>query len=148
MVRAMASRPLNPSERLDWLRLIRTENVGPVTFYQLLSRFGSAGAALEALPGLATRGGRRVLLAPYPRSFAERELAVAEKAGIALIAWGEPDYPESWLTNWSGNANCLPRWWSRSCSSWSSPAGWNATPATRCRSCDAARTSPLPQHRQ
>src|SRR5262249_13587066 len=86
MVRAMASRPLNPSERLDWLRLIRTENVGPVTFYQLLSRFGSAGAALEALPGLATRGGRRVPLTPYPRSFAERELAVAEKAGIALIA--------------------------------------------------------------
>jgi DNA processing protein len=95
MVRAMASRPLNPSERLDWLRLIRTENVGPVTFYQLLSRFGSAGAALEALPGLATRGGRHVPLAPYPKSFAERELAVAEKAGIALIAWGEPDYPEA-----------------------------------------------------
>src|SRR5437764_10025920 len=86
-------RRLNPSERLNWLRLIRTENVGPVTFYQLLRRFGSAAAALEALPGLAARGGRGVGLALFPRAAAERELASLDEPGATLIAWGEPDYP-------------------------------------------------------
>src|SRR5882724_12060750 len=89
----MASRKLNPSELLDWLRLIRSENVGPVTFYQLLRRFGSAEAALEALPGLANRGGRRAPLALFPRGAAERELAGLAQAGATLLAWGEPDYP-------------------------------------------------------
>jgi len=89
----MAPRELNPSERLDWLRLIRTENVGPVTFYQLLHRFGSAGAALEALPSLAHRGGRQPRLAVFPRVAAERELADLDKSGATILAWGEPDYP-------------------------------------------------------
>ena len=89
----MAPRQLNPAERLDWLRLIRTENVGPVTFYQLLHRFGSAGAALEALPSLANRGGRRARLALFPRAAAERELADLDKAGATILAWGEPAYP-------------------------------------------------------
>ncbi len=64
------ARTLNPAERLDWLRLIRSENVGPVTFYQLLARFGSAEAALAALPEVARRGGRarryRSFRAPPP----------------------------------------------------------------------------------
>jgi DNA processing protein len=94
----MASRNLNPAERLDWLRLIRTENVGPVTFYQLLRRFGSAGAALEALPSLATRGGRRASLKICPRGAAERELAALDKEHVALVAWGEPDYPPALAT--------------------------------------------------
>ncbi len=94
----MTSRNLNPAERLDWLRLIRTENVGPVTFYQLLRRFGSAGAALEALPRLATRGGRQATLTICPRGAAERELADLDKAGVALVAWGEPDYPAALAT--------------------------------------------------
>jgi DNA processing protein len=85
-------RPLNPSERIDWLRLIRTEQVGPVTFYQLLQRFGSAAAALDALPELARRGGRKGL-AICSRAEAEREIAAVEKAGATLVAWGEPDYP-------------------------------------------------------
>jgi DNA processing protein len=89
----MAPRQLNPAERLDWLRLIRTENVGPVTFYQLLHRFGSAGAALDALPSLANRGGRQARLALFPRTAAERELAELDKVGAAILAWGEPDYP-------------------------------------------------------
>jgi DNA processing protein len=89
----MAPRQLNPAERLDWLRLIRTENVGPVTFYQLLHRFGSAGAALEALPSLANRGGRHARLALFPRAAAEREIAALDKAGATILAWGEPHYP-------------------------------------------------------
>jgi DNA processing protein len=89
----MAPRQLNPAERLDWLRLIRSENVGPVTFYQLLRRFGSATAALEALPRLAGHGGRRAPLALFSRQAAERELAALNRAGAALVAWGEPGYP-------------------------------------------------------
>ncbi|HEV2676819.1 MAG TPA: DNA-processing protein DprA [Aliidongia sp.] len=83
---------LNPQERLDWLRLIRSENVGPVTFHQLLQRHGSAAAALAALPELARRGGRRNFMI-FSREQAERELAAIHKLGAQLIAWGEPDYP-------------------------------------------------------
>src|SRR3546814_3707934 len=54
------TKPLGDGERLDWLRLIRSENVGPVVFRQLLERYGSPARALEALPELARRaGGRR-----------------------------------------------------------------------------------------
>jgi DNA processing protein len=86
-------RPLSPAEKLDWLRLIRSENVGAVTFYHLLRRFGSAAAALEALAGLARSGGRSKPLAPYPKTRAEDELARLAAAGAELLAWGEPDYP-------------------------------------------------------
>src|ERR1700751_5324852 len=87
------ARTLNPSERLDWLRLIRSENVGPVTFYELLGRFGSAAAALEALPEMARRSGRQRPLALCPRSAAEREAAALARVGARLLAWGEPLYP-------------------------------------------------------
>src|SRR5215469_9762503 len=90
---SQAPRMLNPSERLDWLRLIRSENVGPITFYQLLQRFGSAEAALAALPEIARRGGRAKALAIATRASAERELQALGAAGARLIAWGEPDYP-------------------------------------------------------
>ena len=86
-------RSLNPSEKLDWLRLIRSENVGPITFYQLLARFGSAAAALDALPEMARRAGRGRPLSLVGRPAAEREMAALERAGAALVAWGEPDYP-------------------------------------------------------
>src|SRR5260370_42639771 len=89
----MAPRQLNPSERLDWLRLIRTENVGPVTFYQLLHRFGSAGAALEALPRLANRGGRQARLAFFPPAPAGRELAPLPKGRPTVPPRGAPPYP-------------------------------------------------------
>jgi DNA processing protein len=52
-------RPLSDSERLDWLRLTRSENVGPITFMALLERYGSAARALDALPELARSGGRK-----------------------------------------------------------------------------------------
>ena len=50
---------LTEAERRDWLRLIRSENVGPITFHRLLERYGSAARALDALPELAARGGVR-----------------------------------------------------------------------------------------
>ena len=88
-----ACRTLGQDERLDWLRLIRTENVGPVTFRQLLRRFGSAAAAIAALPELARRGGLGRAIAVPSRAQAEQELAATIAAGARLLAAAEPDYP-------------------------------------------------------
>jgi DNA processing protein len=86
-------RQLSAAERLDWLRLIRSENVGPITFFQLLQRFGSAAAAIEALPRLARRGGLGRTLAICPKSEAEREIETLAARSAKLLFWGEPDYP-------------------------------------------------------
>ena len=43
---------LSEAERFARVRLARTDKVGPVTFRQLLDRFGSAERAVEALPDL------------------------------------------------------------------------------------------------
>jgi DNA processing protein len=89
----MAARSFAKQERLDWLRLIRSENVGPITFYQLLARFGTAQAALEALPELAKRGGRERPIRIPSRAAAERELAALEAVGGRLLCRDEPGYP-------------------------------------------------------
>lgn len=84
---------LSDEQRLDWLRLIRSDNIGPRTFRELVNHFGGAGAALDALPGLARRGGAsgaRIC----SREDAERELRAAHAQGIELIGLGEPDYPQ------------------------------------------------------
>lgn len=87
------SRPLDSIEKLDWLRLIRSENVGPITFNQLLGRFGDASAALEALPELARRGGLRRSIRICAKSAAEKEVAALHKLGGQMIASCEPGYP-------------------------------------------------------
>jgi DNA processing protein len=80
------------AQRLDWLRLIRSEGIGPTTFKGLLNRFGGAGAALEALPELAQRKtGRRIRICTA--ADAEREMDACRRMGVRLIARGEPDYP-------------------------------------------------------
>ena len=84
--------PLSTQERLAWLRLIRSENVGPVTFRQLLNRYGTASAALDALPALAQRGGRRRIRV-CPRAEAEREVETLDRLGAELLAMVEPGYP-------------------------------------------------------
>ncbi|MEE8535663.1 MAG: DNA-processing protein DprA [Kiloniellales bacterium] len=83
------------AEKLAWLRLGRTENVGPITFFQLLQHYGSAEAALAALPELAARGGRRRRLKVMGRAAAEAELEAYERLGARLIAWTEPEYPDA-----------------------------------------------------
>jgi DNA processing protein len=85
----LAARELDPQERLDWLRLARTETVGPVTFYALLRRFGSAYAALDALPRLSRP------VTAMSRRDAEVELAALDRLGGILVCWGEPDYPQT-----------------------------------------------------
>ncbi len=83
---------LSAAQRLAWLRLIRSENVGPSTFRDLINHYGSAEKALEALPGLSRRGGKNALRI-CPLEDAEAELAAHEQSGARLVALGEPDYP-------------------------------------------------------
>lgn len=89
------TRELTPAQRIAWLRLIRTENVGPVTFRQLLNRFGSAEAALEALPDISAKAGRPMQAISPVR--AEDEIAGLDRYGARLVAQGEPGYPEHLL---------------------------------------------------
>jgi DNA processing protein len=84
---------LNDRQRLNWLRLIRTPNVGPASFRDLINRFGSAEAALEALPELALAGGAGRIARTPSTEEAEAELAAAARSGARFIGIGEPDYP-------------------------------------------------------
>ena len=84
---------LSDRQRLHWLRLIRTENVGPVSFRGLINRFGSAEAALAALPELALAGGAARLSRIPSEAEAEREMEAARRFGARFVAVGEPDYP-------------------------------------------------------
>jgi len=83
---------LTEAERLAWLRLIRSENIGPVTFADLLAHCGTAGKALDFLPELSRRGGsKRYRLCSAEA--AEAELAAHRRAGARLVALGDDDYP-------------------------------------------------------
>jgi DNA processing protein len=84
---------LGDSERLACLRLIRTENVGPVAFRELVNLCGGAEHALKALPDLSRRGGRRQPVRIYPRDKAEAELAAARAIGARPLFTIEPGYP-------------------------------------------------------
>ncbi len=86
-------RALSRQETVDWLRLIRSENVGPVTFHALLRRYGTPMAALDALPELAARGGRKKPIKICPRSLAEKELQQLDKLGGHALACGHAGYP-------------------------------------------------------
>lgn len=80
------------SELIDCLQLIRSENVGPVTYRRLIERYGSAAAALKAIPELAKKGGGR---APKiaDRAACEKEFAAINKQSVELLALGTPSYP-------------------------------------------------------
>jgi DNA processing protein len=84
---------MHENERRAWLRLARTENVGPVTFRNLIARFGNASAALDALPRLASRGGGKNFVLT-DESDAAREMEALAKLGGRLIAACESDYPQ------------------------------------------------------
>ncbi len=84
---------LGGAEQLACLRLIRSENVGPVTFRQLINTFGGAAKALEALPELSRRGGGRRAIRICPKGDAEDELARAKKIGAEPVFTIEPGYP-------------------------------------------------------
>jgi DNA processing protein len=79
-------------ELVDRLRLVRTTGIGPVTFRQLIRRFGSAAAALNAVPDLARRGGGKPPRL-WDRAEAEREIRRVEKLGARYLTLGQGLYP-------------------------------------------------------
>jgi DNA processing protein len=81
-----------PPDQLARLRLIRSENVGPITYFQLIARFGSAERALSAIPDLAARGGGR---APRiaSRAQVEREMEAVTRFGAEYLFLGSAEYP-------------------------------------------------------
>ena len=84
---------LTDEQRLDWLRLIRSDNIGPRTFRDLVNHYGGARAALKALPALARRGGAARPGRICTEEEAAAELKAARARGIDVLALGEPDYP-------------------------------------------------------
>jgi DNA processing protein len=84
---------LSDAQRIEWLRLIRSDNVGPRTFRSLINHFGSARAALERLPELARRGGAARPSRICSEDDARREIAASARIGVTLAAPGEAGYP-------------------------------------------------------
>ena len=84
---------LTDEQRIDRLRLIRSDRVGPHTFRSLINHFGSARTALERLPDLARRGGAARPGRICSEEDARAELALGERHGVSLIAPGEAGYP-------------------------------------------------------
>ena len=82
---------LTQEEAFARIRLLRSPNVGPVSYAQLLRRFGDAQRAIEALPNLASRGGRAYR--PAPSEAIEREVTEARRAGARYLFHDSPDYP-------------------------------------------------------
>lgn len=89
----MSGGPLSDEERLNWLILSRSENVGPTTFKSLIKRFHTASAALQALPDLTRKGGLRRPPRIWSRDLAERAMAKADEMGARFLCSIEPDYP-------------------------------------------------------
>lgn len=92
MLTAQIAPPSSESDAVDWLQLIRSNRVGPTTFRRLLSDFGTAARALDALPGIAASAGAREYQI-CPRDIVEREYEDGKAAGARLIALGSPIYP-------------------------------------------------------
>ncbi|MBJ7443141.1 MAG: DNA-protecting protein DprA [Sphingobium sp.] len=82
---------MSEQERFDRLRLIRSPRIGPVSYRQLLARFGTAGAALRAIPDLAARGGGMASVADA--GAVEREIAASRALGARYLLMGDADYP-------------------------------------------------------
>lgn len=83
---------LSQPEAFARIRLLRSPNIGPVSYRQLLARFGSAGAALDALPDLASRG--RSPYRPASAESIEREVLAVRQAGARYLFHDQPDYPQ------------------------------------------------------
>jgi len=86
---------LTHRQRLAWLRLIRSDNVGPQTFKDLINHFGSAERAIEMLPELSARGGGLKPVRIPTISEVEAEFERASRFGARFVGIGEPDYPDA-----------------------------------------------------
>jgi len=89
----MPTRPLPEQQKRDWLRLIRSANLGPITFHHILRYYGSAAEAIARLPEMNARaGGKRKIELAAEKAVAA-ELKALKACGAQLLAWGEPGYP-------------------------------------------------------
>lgn len=103
-------------QRLQWLRLLRSENVGAISFWSLMKAYGSAQRALEALPALAERGSKRGIRIARLEDV-ERELTEATRSGARYICAFEPEYPSLLrhmdgappIISVRGNLDCLQK---------------------------------------
>jgi len=84
--------------QLAYLRLARTEHIGPVTFQRLMGVYGDPEKALAALPELSQRGGRKKPLRAFAMIKAKAEYAETEKLGGSYLFWGETGYPAALQT--------------------------------------------------
>ncbi|MDF1719961.1 MAG: DNA-processing protein DprA [Minwuia sp.] len=85
---------LSEAERRARVRLIRSENIGPATFHGLLARYGSAVAALDALPEIAARAGKRKLRIAAAGTV-DTEWRALQRLGGRFLIFGDPDFPAS-----------------------------------------------------
>jgi hypothetical protein len=141
---------LNDRQRLSWLRLLRSENVGPATFRALVNQFGGAEAALAALPALSRRGGRASIRV-FTEAEAEAEVEAADRAGAHLVAMGETGYsPGIDPCRCAARHFFMPRAGSSSrrvpSSPWSAPATVRPWAEIHTPACHRARTRRL-RHR-
>ncbi len=83
--------PLSDAEKRAWLRLIRSQNIGPITFYKLIQRYGAASKALEMLPELSHKQKKDTYICSH--GDAEREMERISRFGAQLLFAGEEDYP-------------------------------------------------------
>ncbi len=84
---------LSEKQRIAWLRLIRSDNVGPVTFRELINHFGTAENALAMIPDLSRRGGSTRPIRICSENDALKELELAARIGVQFVGIGEPEYP-------------------------------------------------------
>jgi DNA processing protein len=86
---------LSLDAQLSYLRLARTQKIGPVTFQRLMRLYGDGAKALDALPELSSRGGRKRPLKAYPLAKAKQEYSDTQKLGGHYLIWGTPEYPSA-----------------------------------------------------
>ncbi|MGE6786041.1 DNA-processing protein DprA [Ensifer adhaerens] len=84
---------LTERQKISWLRLIRSDNVGPIAFRDLINHFGTAENALDALPELSRRGGTKQSYRVASVGDAERELEATRRHGAVFVGIGEAAYP-------------------------------------------------------
>jgi DNA processing protein len=93
MVRSSPRLP--DQDKRDWLRLIRSTHLGPITFHHILRYYGSAAEAIARLPEMNARGGGKRQIALADEKTVATELKALKACGASLLAWGEPGYPTS-----------------------------------------------------
>ena len=95
---------MKDAEKLARLRMIRTKTIGPVTFSILINRYGTAEAALDAIPELTRKSGIKTEIAP--RASIEKEIEKAEAIGAKIVVKGDEDYPAP-LMSFDDAPGCL-----------------------------------------